>query len=125
MNTQAAMEWLLIHGEDEDIDSPITERQRQHILENERNFVLDEEVRRLSRVQCALCRYVRGRFNESLLRPLQAARQLGEMGFSGEDVARALRYSRNNQDSALAWLLSDRQVSESPISSLTTTCTCG
>jgi uncharacterized UBP type Zn finger protein len=44
MNTQAAMEWLLMHGEDEDIDAPITEQEQQHILENERNFVPDDEV---------------------------------------------------------------------------------
>ena len=44
MNMQAAMEWLLMHGEDEDIDAPITEQEQQHILENERNFVPDDEV---------------------------------------------------------------------------------
>lgn len=48
MNTQAAMEWLLMHGEDEDIDAPITEQEQQHILENERNFVPDDEVPTLS-----------------------------------------------------------------------------
>jgi len=37
---------------------------------------------------------------------------LGEMGFSQRDVTRALRMSRNNQDAALAWLLSDQQGGE-------------
>jgi len=73
-----------MHGDDADIDEPVTEEQRQQILQNEQNFTPDPE----------------------------AARQLGEMGFGQRDVTRALRMSRNNQDAALAWLLSDQQGAE-------------
>lgn len=48
MNTQAAMEWLLIHGEDEDIDAPLTEEERERIIQNARDFVPDAEVPRLN-----------------------------------------------------------------------------
>ncbi|KAL6058724.1 Ubiquitin-associated domain-containing protein 1 [Balamuthia mandrillaris] len=82
MNAQAAMEWLLMHGEDQDIDAPLTEEQVKSLREEQRSFAPSSE----------------------------AIRQLREMGFPQEDVTTALRMTRNNQEAALAWLLGDRTV---------------
>jgi hypothetical protein len=81
MNTQFAMEWLLIHNEDEDIDAPISEDHIRHILRSIHTFTPHSE----------------------------SARKLKEMGFSENDVKTALRINSNNSEAALAWLLGDRQ----------------
>jgi len=80
MNGQLAMEWLLMHNEDADIDEPLSAEQLHHISDAEASFEPNPET----------------------------ARQLQEMGFDAEEVNQALRVTRNNQESALAWLLGDR-----------------
>jgi len=85
MNSQAAMEWLLEHNSDPDIDSPLMEEQLRQLAGNDAEFELDED----------------------------AAQRLQEMGFSESDVKSALRATNNNYEAACAWCLGDRDIEES------------
>eukprot|EP01089_Gocevia_fonbrunei_P022404 TRINITY_DN9058_c0_g1_i1.p1 TRINITY_DN9058_c0_g1~~TRINITY_DN9058_c0_g1_i1.p1 ORF type:complete len:264 (+),score=61.50 TRINITY_DN9058_c0_g1_i1:100-891(+) len=80
MNTQAAMDWLLQHGEDEDINDPITGEELQELIEEEKSFEPNMEI----------------------------LNQLKQMGFSEEDATQALRATNNDEMQATQWLLGDR-----------------
>jgi len=82
MNTQAAMDWLLEHNDDPDIDEPISNESMSRIASEAAEFRPDAS----------------------------AAQRLQEMGFSNEDVTLALRTTNNNYEAAAAWLLGDRDM---------------
>jgi len=84
MRTQEAMEWLLEHGSDADINEPLTPDQIRSLVSASSSFVPD---------------------------PINL-RRLQDMGFSIPDVTNALRITNNNYESAAAWLLGDRDVEE-------------
>jgi len=44
LNTELAMEWLLEHSEDPDIDQPISEDQMRQLAQAEANFAPDAGV---------------------------------------------------------------------------------
>jgi len=88
MNVQLAMEWLLEHGDDPNIDDPIPEEAVSRIARQETTFTPNAE----------------------------AMRKLKDMGFSEEDVTQALRITNNNQEAACAWLLGDRDVESERLS---------
>eukprot|EP01102_Stenamoeba_stenopodia_P023301 TRINITY_DN9995_c0_g1_i2.p1 TRINITY_DN9995_c0_g1~~TRINITY_DN9995_c0_g1_i2.p1 ORF type:complete len:375 (-),score=84.91 TRINITY_DN9995_c0_g1_i2:28-1152(-) len=83
LNTELAMEWLLEHSEDPDIDQPISEEQMRQLAQAEANFAPDAG----------------------------SVQKLQEMGFALEDINAALRATGNNYEAACAWLLGDRDVS--------------
>ncbi len=82
MNVQLAMEWLLEHGDDPNIDDPLPEETVSRISRQETAFVPNPD----------------------------AVRKLKDMGFSEEDINTALRMTNNNQEAACAWLLGDRDM---------------
>jgi len=82
MNTQAAMDWLLEHIEDPDIDAPMSDENLNRINAEAAEFQPDAS----------------------------ASHRLQEMGFSNEDITLALRTTNNNYEAAAAWLLGDRDM---------------
>jgi len=80
MNLERAMEWLLEHSDDPDIDVPLTNAQLSQIIRVESSFVADPVI----------------------------SSALIDMGFAADDVAQALRATNNNYEAACAWLLGDR-----------------
>jgi len=90
-----AMEWLLEHSNDEDIDKPLTS--------DEINTLAAENNPNVKRKR------VPGRKKEFIPNP-RCVSNLKEMGFEEKDIVIALKISSNNQERALDWLLGDRQV---------------
>jgi len=92
-----AMEWLLQHENDEDIDKALTP--------DEIATFLPEKVGRRGK---------RGVFKKREFTPnARALVSLKEMGFDEKDVLEALKVSANNQERALDWLLgSDRPAAD-------------
>jgi len=82
MNTQGAMDWLLEHNDDPDIDAPVSEESMNRINAEAAEFQPDAA----------------------------AAHKLQEMGFTNEDINLALRTTNNNYEAAAAWLLGDRDM---------------
>jgi len=82
-HAQMAMDWLLEHEGDPDIDEPLTDDQLQHIEQDRQHHdgPADQE----------------------------AVQRLIEMGFSEDDILNALETCGNNFESATAWLLGDRE----------------
>jgi uncharacterized UBP type Zn finger protein len=96
MNTQLAMEWLIEHGDDADIDEPIAEEE----LEEIKQYLI-----------CILfSNYVR-EDAEFVANP-EAVEKLKDMGFAEDQITTALRVCNNNSEAAAAWLLGDRDVAE-------------
>ena len=87
-----SMEWLLQHEADDDIDEPLTPEQIATYN--------PEKGRKRKRAS--------GKKKEFIPNS-RALSSLKEMGFEEKDVFQALRYSGNNQERALDWLLGDRQ----------------
>lgn len=88
-----AMEWLLQHMKDEDIDRPLTSEEISYYIPGK------GKKRR------------RGGANsrrEFKAKP-KAVTKLKEMGFEEKDVLEALKVTDNNQRKALDWLLGDRE----------------
>lgn len=88
-----AMEWLLQHESDEDIDEPLSPEQIAAYCPDKRRKRKRASTKKKDFVPNA-------RFLASLR---------DEMGFDEKDVIQALKYSGNNQERALDWLLGDRQ----------------
>jgi len=85
-NLELAMEWLLQHAEDTDIDEPIAPQTLRHIaLRQPRNLAPDASV----------------------------VKRFVDMGFTEEDVSSALRATHNNPEAAMSWLLGEREQVES------------
>jgi len=83
MNTSLAMEWLLEHEGDPDIDDPLTPEQL-HVLQIRKNP------------------------SPSSFSPDPVAvSKLKDMGFKEEDIAEALRITNNNSEAACAYLLGE------------------
>lgn len=94
MNPMRAMEWLLEHSNDEDIDKPLTA---------EEISTLGVENTNTKRKR------VPGKKREFVPNP-RCISNLREMGFEEKDIVIALKITSNNQERALDWLLGDRQV---------------
>jgi Kip1 ubiquitination-promoting complex protein 2 len=77
MNPQKAMDWLLVHESDEDIDIPLTQSQ------------------------------INALYNSNFIPNPDALKKLQEMGFEEEDIKQALKITNNNQEAACSWLLGD------------------
>ncbi len=90
-NTQLAMDWLLEHERDPDIDEPLTLEQIDRIHAGE-----DEE-------------YGEGEGEDGIMMidPQEAAQRLMELGFTEEDIAYALEATGHDFEAAAAWLLGD------------------
>lgn len=102
MNPIQAMEWLLQHENDDDIDTPLTSDELNSLTAN-----INPKKKRVS-----------GKKKEFVANP-RCVSNLREMGFEEKDIIMALKIASNNQERALDWLLSDRQVPEqSPDSGL-------
>mmetsp|Transcript_16579 Transcript_16579/g.23016 ORF Transcript_16579/g.23016 Transcript_16579/m.23016 type:complete len:746 (-) Transcript_16579:33-2270(-) len=82
MNTQLAMDWLLEHSEDADINEPLSPQQLQQLSQREQSFAPDVNV----------------------------VQRLADMGFAAQDIQQALRITNNNYEAAAAWLLGDREI---------------
>jgi len=78
MNTSLAMDWLLEHEGDSDIDDALSAEQLQHLTKST-TFSPD---------------------------PIAVAK-LKDMGFKEEDIAEALRMTNNNSEAACAYLLGE------------------
>lgn len=87
MNTQLAMEWLLEHGDDADIDEPLT----------------DDQLRQLSGPRAPSVPFVPD---------ATAIAKLKDMGFAEDDIIEALRATNNNSEAACAYLLGERTEEE-------------
>lgn len=81
MNPSRAMEWLLEHEEDADIDDPLTPQQVARVAARVDTFTPD----------------------------VNAIQKLKDMGFPEEEIVQALRATNNNADAACAWLLGERE----------------
>jgi hypothetical protein len=90
-NTQLAMDWLLEHERDPDIDEPLTLEQIDRIHAGE-----DDE-------------YGEGEGEDGIMMidPQEAAQRLMELGFTEEDIAYALEATGHDFEAAAAWLLGD------------------
>lgn len=99
MNPMRAMEWLLQHSSDQDIDEPLTADQLS-VIASENNM----PTKRKRGVHS-------GKKKEFTANP-KSVSNLREMGFEEKDAITALKIFSNNQERALDWLLGDRQVPE-------------
>jgi len=79
-NTEQALNWLLEHSCDDDINEPLTHEQMDRLAQEQRQFAPDAG----------------------------AMQQLLDMGFPREEVVQALRACDNNYEAACSWLLGDR-----------------
>jgi hypothetical protein len=91
-NTQLAMDWLLEHERDPDIDEPLTLEQidRIHAGEDDDEYGEGE-----------------GEDGIMMIDPQEAAQRLMELGFTEEDIAYALEATGHDFEAAAAWLLGD------------------
>jgi len=82
MNVQLAMEWMLEHEADANIDEPLSEQQLAH-LSRTANVTPDANL----------------------------VQRLKDMGFSEEDALAAIQSVGNDQEAACGWLLGEREPS--------------
>ena len=95
-----SMEWLLQHETDHDIDEPLTSEQiATYTPPAEKRHRSNKRKRGGGS----------GGRKKEFIPNSRALATLKEMGFEEEDVVMALKYSTNNQERALDWLLGDRQ----------------
>ncbi|XP_002733047.1 ubiquitin-associated domain-containing protein 1-like [Saccoglossus kowalevskii] len=100
MNPVDAMEWLLKHDGDADIDQPIVEMPESVVDDSEgaTNHTEVEENLLLFK-----------RFRQRKFKPNQRALlRLKEMGFEEKDILDALKVCGNSEKSACDWLLGDK-----------------
>ncbi|KAL3871497.1 hypothetical protein ACJMK2_039491 [Sinanodonta woodiana] len=121
MSVMSAMEWLLQHENDPDIDSSFPEREIPKADNSSANMepeadgavggkiqVTDTEIpshARVSNILQSLRAYKRREFTANP----KALQHLIEMGFDEKDATEALRISRNDREAACEWLLGDRK----------------
>lgn len=82
MNPELAMEWLLQHSSDPNLNKPLTQNELKKVVQTEKKFVPNPE----------------------------AMKQLKDMGFQESEITKALKITNNNQEAACAWLLGDRNI---------------
>ena len=95
MNPVQAMEWLLLHESDPNIDTPLTPEEIDSYI----------PLRKRRRKKASEKR------KEFVPNP-RAVGNLQEMGFPEKDILEALRATGNQQERALDWLLGDKQPME-------------
>lgn len=105
MHPMRAMEWLLQHSDDENIDQPLTPDELSVLAaENATNTSAGSSSSRTKRKRGAP-----GKKKEFVANP-KLVSNLREMGFDEKDALMALKINSNNEVRALDWLLGDRQV---------------
>ncbi|KAK3586987.1 hypothetical protein CHS0354_026703 [Potamilus streckersoni] len=120
MSVMSAMEWLLQHENDPDIDSSFTEKETPKAVNSSsmepeadgavggKIQVTDTEVPSQARVSNILQSLRAYKKREFTANP-KALQHLIEMGFDEKDATEALRLSRNDREAACEWLLGDRK----------------
>lgn len=101
MNPMRAMEWLLQHSADENIDQPLTPEELSVLAAENSSTTAASRTKRK--------RGAPGKKKEFVANP-KSVSNLREMGFEEKDALMALKIMSNNQERALDWLLGDRQV---------------
>eukprot|EP00794_Sanderia_malayensis_P015743 gene15743-17331_t len=91
MSRVQAMEWLLIHETDPDIDEALSQEEMLSYLPERRRLL------------------PRKPGTKEFTPNARASRNLIEMGFEEKDVLQALKMTGNHQEAALEWLLGDRE----------------
>ncbi|XP_074653863.1 ubiquitin-associated domain-containing protein 1-like [Tubulanus polymorphus] len=112
MSTVDAMEWLLEHEGDSDIDEPyeaVTEESDESDQACGGATGGDPEEKSLSTVLKSFKAYKKRDFRANQ----RAMRNLIEMGFEEPDVRQALMATGNDEDAACEWLLSDKKATTS------------
>lgn len=110
MSVTSAMEWLIQHESDPDIDKPLpgtsTSKEEGAVGGREENSFTTNGHQTTNILQ-SLREYRRREFkpNHTVLQ------NLIEMGFDEKDALEALRISRNNQNDACEWLLGEKKTS--------------
>uniref|UniRef100_K1R293 Ubiquitin-associated domain-containing protein 1 n=1 Tax=Magallana gigas TaxID=29159 RepID=K1R293_MAGGI len=110
MSVTSAMEWLIQHESDPDIDEPLpgtsTSKEEGAVGGREENSFTTNGHQTTNILQ-SLREYRRREFkpNHTVLQ------NLIEMGFDEKDALEALRISRNNQNDACEWLLGEKKTS--------------
>ena len=90
-NTQLAMDWLLEHERDPDIDEPLTIEQIDRLRAGDEDDEYGDG----------------GGEGMMIIDPQEAAQRLMELGFAQEDIAYALEATGHDFEAAAAWLLGD------------------
>lgn len=110
MSVTSAMEWLIQHESDPDIDEPLpgtsTSKEEGAVGGRDENSFTTNGHQTTNILQ-SLREYRRREFkpNHTVLQ------NLIEMGFDEKDALEALRISRNNQNDACEWLLGEKKTS--------------
>lgn len=93
MNPLQAMEWLIVHENDDDIDTPLTQDEIKLVL-------VENHPTKRRRA---------GLKKKEFVPDPRMISSLKEMGFEEKDVLTALKIFSNNEERALDWLLGDRK----------------
>lgn len=122
MNFLLAMDWLLTHESDPDIDAPLSDEEEgteDHVEDDpEENredgataSTIAEQPPKINNLLNSLKRFKKREFRPNT----RALMNLMEMGFEESEAISALRVAGNNQDTACEWLLGDRKTLPSDV----------
>ena len=90
-NTEQAMDWILEHAGDAGLDEPITEAEIAAAAARQRNRAGRRQPRQ----------------RPQFMPDQDVAARLVDMGFAADQVAEALRVTRNDENAAVAYLLGE------------------